>query len=50
MQSRNHIELCESQLASVIDDWVKILDNQGQVDTFTCILDFENAFDTPLRT
>ena len=28
----------------MIDDWAKILDNQGQVDTF--ILDFENAFDT----
>ena len=28
------------------DDWAKILDNQGQVDTF--ILDFEKAFDTPL--
>ena len=29
----------------MIDDWAKILDNQGQVDTF--ILDFEKAFDTP---
>ena len=29
---------CETQLATVIDDWAKILDNQGQVDTF--ILDF----------
>ena len=29
----------------VIDDWAKILDNQGQVNTF--ILDFEKAFDTP---
>ena len=36
---------CETQLATVIDDWAKILDNQGQVDT--CILDFEKAFDTP---
>ena len=36
---------CETQLASVIDDWAKTLDNQGQVDTF--ILDFEKAFDTP---
>ena len=36
---------CETQLATVIDDWAKILDNQGQVDTF--ILDFEKAFDTP---
>ena len=37
---------CETQLASVtvIDDWAKILDNQGQVDTF--ILDFKKAFDT----
>ena len=29
----------ETQLATVIDGWAKILDNQGQVDTF--ILDFE---------
>ena len=29
----------------MIDDWTKILDNQGQGDTF--ILDFEKAFDTP---
>ena len=36
---------CETQLITVIDDWAKILDNQGQVDTF--ILDFEKAFDTP---
>ena len=37
---------CETQLFTVIDDWEKILDNQGQVDTF--ILDFEKAFDTLL--
>ena len=38
---------CETQLelAKVINDWAKILDNKGQVDTF--ILDFEKAFDTP---
>ena len=36
---------CETQLATVINDWAKILDKQGQVDTF--ILDFEKAFDTP---
>ena len=36
---------CETQLATVINDWTKILDNEGQVDTF--ILDFEKAFDTP---
>ena len=36
---------CETQLITVIDDWAKILDNQGHVDTF--ILDFEKAFDTP---
>ena len=36
---------CETQLTTVINDWAKILDNRGQVDTF--ILDFENAFDTP---
>ena len=35
---------CETQLATVIDDWAKIIDNKGQVDTF--ILDFEKAFDT----
>ena len=35
----------ETQLATVINDWAKILDNRGQVDTF--ILDFEKAFDTP---
>ena len=35
---------CETQLITVIDDWAKILDNQGQIDTF--ILDFEKAFDT----
>ena len=33
---------CETQLATVIDDWAKILDNQVQVDTF--ILDFEKSF------
>ena len=36
---------CETQLATVINDWAEILDNKGQVDTF--ILDFEKAFDTP---
>ena len=29
----------------MVNDWVKILDNKGQVDKF--ILDFEKAFDTP---
>ena len=38
---------CEIQLTTVINDWAKILDNRGQVDTF--ILDFEKAFDTPLH-
>ena len=38
---------CETQLATVIDDCAKILDNQSQVDTCTFILDFEKAFDTP---
>ena len=37
---------CETQLITVINDWAKIFDNRGQVDTF--ILDFEKAFDTPL--
>ena len=35
----------ETQLITVISDWVKILDNGGHVGTF--ILDFEKAFDTP---
>ena len=34
-----------TQLTTVINNWAKILDNGGQVDTF--ILDFEKAFDTP---
>ena len=33
------------RLHSVINDWAKILDKKGQVDTF--ILDFQKAFDTP---
>ena len=36
---------CETQMATVINDWAKILANRGQVDTF--ILDFEKAFGTP---
>ena len=36
---------CGTQLATMINDWAKILVFKGQVDTF--ILDFENAFDTP---
>ena len=36
---------CEIELTTVINDWAKILDKKGQVDTF--ILDFEKAFDTP---
>ena len=36
---------CESQLITVINDWAKILDAGGQVDTF--ILNLEKAFDTP---
>ena len=36
---------CATQLITVIDDWAKILDNQGQIETY--ILDFEKAFDTP---
>ena len=35
---------CETQLTTVVNDWAKILDNGGQVDTF--ISDFEKAFDT----
>ena len=41
---KGHICSCETQLTMVINDWAKILDNRGQVDTF--ILDFEKAFDT----
>ena len=33
MHSGNGI-VVETQLITVIDDWAKILDNQGQVDTF----------------
>ena len=36
---------CETQLATVINDWAKILDNKGQVDTF--ILDFEKLLTHP---
>ena len=36
---------CETQLTTVINDWAKILDNRGHVDTF--ILDFEKTSDTP---
>ena len=43
--SGSGIELCKTQLATMINDWAKILDNKGQVDTF--ILDFEKAFNTP---
>ena len=35
---------CETQLATVINDWARLLDNKGQVDTF--ILDSEKAFGT----
>ena len=36
---------CETQLTTVINDWARILDNRGQIDT--SILDFEKAFDSP---
>ena len=42
----HHLFSNTTQLTTVINDWAKILDNRGQVDTF--ILDFEKAFDTPL--
>ena len=35
----------ETHLTMVINDWAKIQDNQGQVDTL--ILNIEKAFDTP---
>ena len=44
---------CKTQLTTVINDRVKILDKGGQVDTFILdfenksLLDFEKAFDTP---
>ena len=37
---------CETQLITVMNDWARILDKGGQVDTF--IPYFEKAFDTPL--
>ena len=43
---KGHTCSCETQLTTVINDWAKILDNRGQVNTF--ILDFEKAFDNPL--
>ena len=33
-------------MTTVINDWAKILDNKGRVDTF--VLAFEKAFNTPL--
>ena len=39
---------CETHLTTVIDDWTKILDRGGQIDTFT--LDFEYAFDNLLMS
>ena len=49
MSDRQHHEfkkrhIWETQLTTDMNDWVKILDKGGQVDTF--ILDFEKAFDT----
>ena len=35
---------CETQLTTVINDWAKILDNQGHIDTFIWIS--KNFFDT----
>ena len=49
MSDRQHAfrkrHICETQLITVINDWAKILDKGGQVDTF--ILDFEKTFYTP---
>ena len=36
---------CETQLATVINDWAKILDNKGQINTF--ILTFEKLLTPP---
>ena len=41
-----HSNCCETQLSTSINDWAKILDNEGQVDTF--ILYFEKDFESPL--
>ena len=35
----------DTQLITVINEWAKLLDAGGQVDTF--ISDFEKSFDTP---
>ena len=49
LSDRQHVfrkrHCCETQLTTVINDWAKLLDNEGQVDIF--ILDFEKAFDIP---
>ena len=45
LKDLNFSLLFETQLATVINDWAKILDNKGQVDTF--ILDFEKTIDKP---
>ena len=49
LSDRQHVfrkgHSCETKLTTVINDWAKILNNRGQVDTY--ILDFEKAFDTP---
>ena len=37
---------CDTRLITVMNDWAKILDKSGLVDSF--VLDFEKAFDTPL--
>ena len=41
-------DIVVKMLATVINDWAKILVNRGQVDTF--ILDFEKAFDIGGKT
>ena len=41
----DNMHLEKAQLTTVINEWAKIVDNGGQVDTV--ILDFEKAFDTP---
>ena len=38
---------CETQLNAVIDDWAKILDNQGQVDMYTFILNLKKPLTLP---
>ena len=39
---------CETQLSTVIDDWAKILDNQGQVDSLPLYWILKKSLTLPL--